>query len=198
MTLAEFTFGIYGQTWYDISLVDGYNIPMGIVSLYPTSGNSSLEAIPPNLTNPVCIGTASELAPPGSTADLTLGSNGSYPLPLEEQLTGAEVDQWCPYNLQLNPAKSSTSGVYRYPEGTLQRPDFSPCYSQCSKTGQPIDCCTGKYNDANVCKPSIYSADAKTVCPDAYSFGECMRARSIASNLSESSLGVLTRISSFR
>jgi len=144
---------------------------MGIVSLYPQSGNSSLEAIPPNLTNPVCIATSSELAQPGSTADATLGSNSTYPLPLEEYLTSNEVSQWCPWNLQLNVPMSPSSGIYTYPEGSLTRPAFDPCYSQCAKTGQAVDCCTGVYNSPTACQPSIYSADAKTVCPDAYSYG---------------------------
>jgi hypothetical protein len=62
VTLAEFTLDAGdGQSYYDISLVDGYNLPLAIV-LVP-HGNSSLDDIPPNLTNPSCEGTGSMLAP---------------------------------------------------------------------------------------------------------------------------------------
>ena len=53
-TLAEFNLigGVDGkQTFYDISLVDGYNIPLGIV--YLPAENTTW--IPPNLTNCACI-----------------------------------------------------------------------------------------------------------------------------------------------
>ena len=61
VTLAEFTLdGGDGQTYYDISLVDGYNLPIAVV-LIP-HGNSSLQDIPPNLTNPSCVATVGDLA----------------------------------------------------------------------------------------------------------------------------------------
>ena len=172
MTLAEFTLASSsGQTFYDISLVDGYNLPMGIVSLYPESGNSSLTDIPPNLTNPVCIGTAALLAEAGSTADANLGTNSSYPIPLEQSLSNSDVQGWCPWELQLNIPTGPTDGVYSYPDSTIQRPYFDPCYSACAKNNKPSDCCTGYYDSPSICKPSQYSQDAKKVCPDAYSFG---------------------------
>lgn len=152
--------------------MDGYNLPIGIVSLYPQSGNSSLQDIPPNLTNPVCIGTASLLGAPGSGLDITLGTNSSFPIPLEQTQTVASVQGWCPWDLQLLAPSKPGDGVYPYPDDNIQRPDFDPCYSACAKTNNPADCCTGPYDDPNVCKPSLYSADAKAVCPDAYSFGE--------------------------
>lgn len=55
-TLAEFNLagGVDNmQTFYDISLVDGYNIPMGIN--YIPAKNTTF--IPPNLTNCACIAT---------------------------------------------------------------------------------------------------------------------------------------------
>lgn len=33
-------------------------------------------------------------------------------------------------------------------------------------------CCKNKYNDPKKCKPDLYSKRAKSVCGDAYSFGE--------------------------
>jgi hypothetical protein len=131
-----------------------------------------LTDIPPNLTNPVCIGTAALLAPQGSTNDSTFGSNSSYQISLDQTQTYSSVQQWCPWYLQLAPLTAPTSGVYTYPDSTLERAEFNPCYSACAKYNDPADCCTGAYDNPNVCMPSTYSMDAKSVCPDAYSYGK--------------------------
>ena len=173
VSLAEFTLASEsGQTFYDISLVDGYNIPIGIIALYAESGNSSLTDIPPNLTNPICIGTSSFLSQVGSQVDAELGSNSSYMLPLEESVTASDVARWCPWDLQVTPPTKPGDGVYPYPDDNIQRPIFDPCYSACAKYNRPSDCCSGSYDDPRVCKPSLYSTDAKKVCPDAYSYGD--------------------------
>lgn len=171
-TLAEFTLATSsGQTFYDISLVDGYNLPIGIISLYPESGNSKLTDIPPNLTNPICIGTAALLSAQDANADdMYLGTNSSFPIPLEKSLSFDDVSRWCPWDLQSDPPTKPGDGVYPYPDDTITRPLFDPCYSACAKNGKDSDCCLGKYNSPNVCKPSDYSQMAKKVCPDAYSF----------------------------
>lgn len=174
MSLAEFTLATSsGQTFYDISLVDGYNIPIAIVSLYPESGNASLTDIPPNLTNPICIGTAALLASEGSTSDATgtsSGTNSSFPIPLEQSQSISDVQSWCPWDLQLQPPTKPGDGVYPYPDDKIQRPNFNPCLSACAKYNHAQDCCTGGYDNPKVCKPSTYSSEAKKVCPDAYSY----------------------------
>lgn len=144
---------------------------MGIKALYASSGNASLTDVPPNLTNPVCIGTAALLAAQGDTTDSTFGSNSSYVIALDQTNTFSSVQQWCPWDLQLSPLSAPVSGVYAYPDDTLERAEFNPCFSACAKYNSPRDCCTGRYNDPNVCQPSTYSQSAKSVCPDAYSFG---------------------------
>ncbi|KAI4142345.1 MAG: hypothetical protein LQ340_007375 [Diploschistes diacapsis] len=170
-TLAEFTFTSgQGQTFYDISLVDGYNLPMGIEALFSLSGNSTLEDIPPNLTNPICIGTSSLLAEAGSSVDALFGSNSSFPIPLDTKNTAASVASWCPWDLQVNPPYKPGDGVYPYPDDNIQRPIFDPCLSACAKTQSPSDCCTGSYDNPSVCGPNYYSTQAKGVCPDAYSY----------------------------
>jgi hypothetical protein len=160
------------QTFYDISLVDGYNIPMGIVYRGNSSGNSTLADIPPNLTNPVCIGTAALLTDPGDAPDAHFGSNSSspYPLPLEHTVSQNAVQDWCPWDLQLAPPQKPGDGVYPYPDDNIQRPLFNPCFSACAKWSSPQYCCTGKYNSPGACSPSYYSTQAKMVCPDAYSY----------------------------
>lgn len=170
-TLAEFTLSSdTHQTFYDISLVDGYNLPMGIISLLGQTGNSSLTDVPPNLTNPVCIGTSSLLAPIGDTSDATFGTNSTFPIPLEQTVTASFIQQWCPWPLQLTPPQKPGDGVYPYPDDKIQRPPFNPCLSACAKWNKPEYCCTGKHNTPASCSPSLYSTQAKKVCPDAYSY----------------------------
>ncbi|KAL9107750.1 MAG: hypothetical protein Q9227_007372 [Pyrenula ochraceoflavens] len=171
-SLAEFTLQTTsGQTFYDLSLVDGYNVPMGIISLLGTSGNSSLTDIPPNLTNPVCIGSAALLeSAENTTLSTTFGTNSSFPLPVDQSVSGSDLQRWCPWDLQLDPPTKPGDGVYPYPDDNIQRPLFQPCLSACAKWQKDQYCCTGKYGSPGSCKPSDYSTQAKKVCPDAYSY----------------------------
>ncbi|KAK0668508.1 hsp70-like protein [Cercophora samala] len=167
VTLAEFNLigGMDGkQTFYDISLVDGYNIPLAII--YIPARNTSW--IPPNLTNAACIASSGYLTEPSSTG--TFFSNASFPIPLETVQTNPTVARWCPWDLQKYPPSKPGSGIYPYPDDKIERPVFDPCLSACSKTNAPQDCCTGEYNGPEVCRPSLYSEMAKAVCPDAYSY----------------------------
>ena len=107
MSLAEFTFDAGdGHTYYDISLVDGYNLPLAVV-MQPLA-NSSLDDIPPNLTNPSCQGTVGLLQQKGynpytSGYQQFLGTNSSYPLPFDEKVDDQQVSRWCPWDLQVKP-----------------------------------------------------------------------------------------------
>ncbi|KAI1114744.1 thaumatin family protein [Nemania sp. NC0429] len=172
-TLAEFNLagGATGrQTFYDISLVDGYNLPLGIV--YHPAGNTSF--VPPNASNPTCIATAGFLSAPPSGSGLTY-TNATYPMPYQATLTNRDLADWCPWDLQALPPDRPSDGVYLYPDsdddvGGVQRPVFDPCMSACASGHRPRDCCTGPYHDPDVCTPGPYSRYAKIVCPDAYSF----------------------------
>ena len=172
VTLAEFTLDAGdGQSYYDISLVDGYNLPLAIV-LVP-HGNSSLDDIPPNLTNPSCEGTGAMLAPSNFNpygSGTFLGTNASYPLPFETKVTTSNANQWCPWDLQVNAPSAPGNNVYPYPDGNIQRPAFDPCFSACAKYNSDQYCCLGKYNGPDQCSPNYYAKAAKTMCPDAYSF----------------------------
>ena len=124
--------------------------------------------MPPNLTNPACVGTAALL---GGDEDATLNSNASFPIPLERRQTAGSLAAWCPWDLQLDPPAKPGDGVYPYPDDNIQRPAFDPCFSACSKNSKPEDCCTGEYGSPGSCQPNTYSTAAKAVCPDAYSYG---------------------------
>ncbi|KAI1124853.1 thaumatin family protein [Nemania abortiva] len=166
-TLAEFNLagGVAGeQTFYDISLVDGYNLPLGIV--YHPADNTSF--IPPNLVNPMCIATAGFLSMPNQTGFAY--TNLTYPMPYQATLTNRELTDWCPWDLQAFPPFKPIDGIYPYPDDNIQRPIFDPCMSACASSHEPKDCCTGMFNDSTTCKPSRYSKYAKFVCPDAYSY----------------------------
>jgi hypothetical protein len=166
VTLAEFDLagGSQGtQTFYDISLVDGYNLPVGLT--YIPGNDSSRQEIPPNLTNCACIGTTGLISDAASPS-----TNASFPIPYDTKTTDSDLARWCPWDLQLNPPTKPGDGVYPYPDDNIQRPAFSPCLSQCAKTNSPSDCCTGSYDDPSICKPGLYSSQAKAVCPDAYSY----------------------------
>ncbi|KAL8387137.1 hypothetical protein RB595_010130 [Gaeumannomyces hyphopodioides] len=166
-TLAEFTLqgGVGGkQTFYDISLVDGYNLPVGIV--YIPAPNTTF--IPPNLVNPSCIATGGWLAPPSRIGGTY--TNRSYPMPYEPRQDNAAVRRWCPWPLQRFPPEKPGDGVYPYPDDGVERPPFNPCMSACVATNSDEDCCRGSHNDPNVCRGGLYAANAKRVCPDAYSF----------------------------
>ncbi|KAK8851715.1 thaumatin family protein [Apiospora arundinis] len=167
VTLAEFNLagGETGkQTFYDISLVDGYNLPLGIV--YHPAPNTT--KFPPNLLNAACIATPGYLTEPARTG--TFYTNSSFPTPYEDIQTNAGVSKWCPWDLQAFLPEKPGDGVYPYPDDNVQRPSFDPCKSACAATNKPSDCCTGKYDDPSVCKPGLYSGHAKAMCPDAYSF----------------------------
>jgi len=164
-----------GHTYYDISLVDGYNLPLAIV-LHPL-GNQSLDDIPPNLTNPSCVGTVGYLAPKdhdpySDSSKPFLGTNKTYPLPFERKVTSDDVARWCPWDLQQYPPEKPGDGVFPYPDDNIRRPVFDPCYSSCAKNNKAEDCCTGKHGSPSSCKPSKYSKKVKDICPDAYSYGE--------------------------
>ncbi|KAK3389130.1 thaumatin family-domain-containing protein [Sordaria brevicollis] len=167
VTLAEFN--LMGgensdQTFYDISLVDGYNIPLGII--YIPAANTTW--IPPNLTNCMCIASAGFLDPPSRSG--LYYTNKTFPMPWEPDQTNPTVGGWCPWDLQVYPPSKPGDGIYPYPDDSIQRPVFDPCLSACAATGNPEDCCTGKYKNPDICTPSLYSENAKTVCPDAYSY----------------------------
>lgn len=171
-TLAEFTLaGAHDLSYYDISLVDGYNLPLAIVLL--ANSRSDVDDIPPNQTNPSCVASVGNLGPanynPYGNSQKFLGTNASYPLPFNPA-TASKVSQWCPWDLQVAPPAAPGDGVYPYPDSNVARPAFSPCYSACAKYNEPAYCCTGKYDGPSKCSSNYYSKAAKAMCPDAYSF----------------------------
>jgi hypothetical protein len=162
-TLAEFNLPAYmNMSFYDISLVDGYNLPLAIQVV----NNNSISGMPaPNATNPSCVGSLQGLAPSGfnpynnSIQDGFLGTSPSNPLPFELDVTPKDITSWCPSDLHMLPQSDRKN-----------QPAFDPCLSACSKTNEAQYCCTGKKNSAKKCGTNYYSRAAKKICPDAYSY----------------------------
>lgn len=172
-TLAEFTLdGGTNQDFYDISLVDGYNLPLAIVWL--TNGNSALSSVDQSTTNPSCMASVGDLAPqnfdPYTNGQIFLGTSSSDPLDFERNNSASAVSSWCPWDLQTSPPTKPGGGVYPYPDTDVARPAFDPCLSACAKYNSDSYCCTGSYDSSSSCSPSYYSKAAKNVCPDAYSY----------------------------
>ena len=172
-TLAEFTLqGSQSQSFYDISLVDGYNMPMAMVLL--ANGVSQLQNTPGSQTNPSCVASLGDIAGPNfnpyNNGQQFLGTSSQDPLAFETQNTATTVADWCPWDLQVNTPLAPGNGVYPYPDGNVQRPVFDPCYSACSKYNSDQYCCTGSYDGPGKCGPNYYSKAAKSMCPDAYSY----------------------------
>lgn len=173
-TLAEFNLPGYDNlSYYDISLVDGYNLPLAIQVLL----NASNPGGPPaNETNPACVASVWDSAPKGfnpysGSEQVFLNTNGSYPLPFDTALSEKDVQTWCPYDLQTNPLKEIDGKPCPCFVGEdVAHPPFNPCLSACSKYGKDKFCCTGKYGSSKKCGPNYYSRQAKKVCPDAYSY----------------------------
>lgn len=170
-SLAEFTLATpAGQTFYDLSLVDGFNLGLGIIYNNSTSNGTSesnaTSNIPPNFTNPICVGAAAQLSDTPTSAFET----PQYPLALDNFVTPDFLSSWCPWPLQLFPPMRPGDGVYPYPDSNIPRPPWNPCLSACAKWGDPSYCCTGSYNSPSTCSPSEYSTNAKQACPDAYSY----------------------------
>ncbi|KAG9234507.1 thaumatin family-domain-containing protein [Amylocarpus encephaloides] len=156
------------QCFYDISLVDGYNLPLGIVML--PGSDPKLADVPPNLTNAVCIATAGYAAPPAPSGQNGGSGNTSFPIPWEPIQGNAQIASWCPWDLLTIQPDKPGDGVYPYPDDHIKRPTFDPCGSGCAKTNSPQDCCTGEYSDRAKCVPNMYSHQSNKVCPDAYGF----------------------------
>lgn len=168
-TLAEFNLagGVSAsQNFIDISLVDGYNIPVGLT--YIADPTSNLTAPPANLVSPACIATTGYLSSPNRTG--TDYTNDTYPMPYESSQTNAHVGHWCPWSLQTPEPPKPGDGIYPYPDDNVARPVFDPCLSACHKSGSAKACCTGDYATPDKCPRSDYSRAAKAVCPDAYSY----------------------------
>ncbi|XP_071699702.1 thaumatin-like protein [Rutidosis leptorrhynchoides] len=109
-SLAEFT--LDGPLdFYDVSLVDGFNVP---ISIFPYDDTGVCRSI---------------------RCDADLNKN-------------------CPYNLQVR----GDGG------------EIVACKSGCTAFRSPEYCCTGQFQNPDVCKPTNYSQYFKNACPTSYSY----------------------------
>ncbi|KAK6352941.1 hypothetical protein TWF696_004936 [Orbilia brochopaga] len=158
-TLAEFTITGYNQqTYYDISLVDGYDLDMKIT---PSHNSPSF----PRANNtPICIASTA-LSSPLSGAALMQNT-------LNESFTFHSIHRWCPRDMLLFASQRGRASVFPYPDDNDPSigGGWTPCLSACAYTNSDWDCCTGAHDKADTCGPNLYSRRAKQVCGDAYSY----------------------------
>lgn len=111
VTLVELNLGS-DMSFYDISMVDGFNIPM---SLQPNT------YVDDGCITP-CVST--------------------------------DINSICPSELSVKNQQGVTVA----------------CMSECTATGSAAACCSGKYDNANMCKPTTSSELFKQAAPDVYSY----------------------------
>ncbi|KAG9138204.1 hypothetical protein Leryth_001436 [Lithospermum erythrorhizon] len=116
VSLAEFTLDS-PMDFYDVSLVDGFNIP---VSIIPSDAGGK--------------GNCSEVK---CVNDLNLH---------------------CPVELQVRSSNGRRNNT------------IVACKNPCIAFRKPEYCCSGAFNNPNICKPSNYSIVFKRSCPRAYSY----------------------------
>lgn len=144
-TLAEITLAgtqpSVKQDFYDVSLVDGYNLPVAIA---PTSFNS---------TSSSATASSGQLASAASSPD-------SYLCQAAGCTTDLNLN--CPSELQVRVVTSAS--------GVSSNAGVVACKSACEAFQSPQYCCSGSYANPNTCQPSSYSKLFKQACPRAYSY----------------------------
>ncbi|KAH7284977.1 hypothetical protein KP509_33G005100 [Ceratopteris richardii] len=143
-TLAEFTLAgpqSGNKDFYDVSLVDGYNIPIAIV---PGSSNSSSSsnAFSQQYTSSAASTERYVCTIAGCVADLNLN---------------------CPSDLQVL-ADATNNSIH------IAGSTVVGCKSACEAFQSAQYCCTGAYANPNTCQASSYSELFKQACPGAYSY----------------------------
>ncbi|KAI5058444.1 hypothetical protein GOP47_0027019 [Adiantum capillus-veneris] len=144
-TLAEITLAGTPTTstkdFYDVSLVDGYNLPI---------------AIAPSVSNPNTSSASSS-----SQHTSAVASTDSYVCEVAGCI--ADLNLNCPKELQKL-ASETASAVNTDGSAVVG------CKSACEAFLSPQYCCTGSYANPNTCKATSYSQLFKQACPRAYSY----------------------------
>ncbi|URE28639.1 Thaumatin family, partial [Musa troglodytarum] len=198
-TLVEFTLqGDGGKDFYDVSCVDGFNLPVLVV---PSGGSNCESTSCPVNVNAQCPQELQVTAPDGGvfsciTGDCGTGqvacngAGGAPPTTLVEftlQGDGGKdfYDVSCVdgFNLPVLvvPSGGSNCNSTSCPvnvnaqcpqELQVTAPDGGVvgCKSACLAFNTDEYCCRGQYDKPDTCKPSDYSKIFKNACPQAYSY----------------------------
>ncbi|GLT76960.1 hypothetical protein SLA2020_485910 [Shorea laevis] len=184
-SLAEFTLASEGrQDYYDLSLVDGFNLP---VSITPQGGSGPTCTTTNCAANPhfihICSSACCTLLLSFYSSISIIFAAKLLHFAAKLQLHSLSISsliaamKWqfhfiisagliatffaiiptnavCPSELALTGSDESIIG----------------CKSACVVFNQPQCCCTGQYNSADTCKPTNYSMIFKNQCPQAYSY----------------------------
>mmetsp|Transcript_6970 Transcript_6970/g.12849 ORF Transcript_6970/g.12849 Transcript_6970/m.12849 type:complete len:453 (-) Transcript_6970:288-1646(-) len=145
-TLAEFNLDAGGVgpagvlDWYDVSLVDGYNVPVSILPMAGSYQRDAFVANPEyNCGNALCLSDINPVCPQ------------------QMQVTPKDAAKILP----PNPNR---------PQSTLRGTETIACASACSAFNEPKYCCTAQYGLPTTCPPTNYSEIFKRACPGSYSY----------------------------
>jgi hypothetical protein len=167
-TLVEFTFaGFGGKDFYDVSLVDGFNLPMGVA---PTAGTFTKSD--PNdaydCGGPACTGDANPTCPAElavkNAANKIVGCRSAH-----EACTQSNPDPalGCAGNDDLY--RCSTGGPNGV-TGSCYSPNAAATCCGCP-SWSPLGACQNHNPKWEApAKPEVYAKVFKDVCPNAYSF----------------------------
>lgn len=140
-SLVEFTLdGSGGMDFFDVSLVDGYNLPMLIVPQGAAAAGASTAVAASSAGGPKCMAT-------GCLVDL---------------------NEACPADLRVT-SSTGVAGAGTAAVGSGSGSAVA-CKSACEAFGSPQYCCSGAYGSPSTCRPSTYSQFFKSACPRAYSY----------------------------
>jgi hypothetical protein len=166
-SLAELQLGGFGdQDFYDVSLVDGYNLP---ISIAPQAGTF----IRQNPGSPYDCGT------PGCSADLNL----TCPSPLKMMVNGGVVGCMSAHEAcGTNPNNSALNCMQTQDLYGCQTGGPNNVSGSCYSAGASSQCCgCPSWSPAGACQnhnpkwetpalPETYAQPFKSACPTAYSF----------------------------
>ncbi|URE28638.1 Thaumatin family [Musa troglodytarum] len=161
-TLVEFTLqGDGGKDFYDVSCVDGFNLPVLVV---PSGGSNCESTSCPVNVNAQCPQELQVTAPDGGVVGCKSacvafntdeyccrGHGGSN---CNSTSCPVNVNAQCPQELQVTAPDGGVVG----------------CKSACLAFNTDEYCCRGQYDKPDTCKPSDYSKIFKNACPQAYSY----------------------------
>jgi hypothetical protein len=127
--------GGLSQSYYDISLVDGYNLPLAIeVILDGTSPSQPL----PNTTNPSCVGSIQGFAQtpfnPYSSGRSFLNTTSQTPLPFESDISASDISKWCRCTGKYGSAKKCHANYYAIEAKKVCPDAYSYAFDDASST----------------------------------------------------------------
>mmetsp|Transcript_19836 Transcript_19836/g.40114 ORF Transcript_19836/g.40114 Transcript_19836/m.40114 type:complete len:394 (+) Transcript_19836:80-1261(+) len=127
--------------WYDVSLVDGYNVPVSIFPIKETVQHDPCSQTPGrDCADAICLTDLNPMCP--KSLRHTMHSSAKT----------------------LPPNKLFPHDNFKADKSTIG------CKSACTTFGDPKYCCSAGFSTPDACPPTDYSKIFKNACPGAYSY----------------------------